>query len=232
MCDRAGKVALITGAKGALGSRVTRAFLEAGASVAGVSRSISGSDFDHPRFAAVPIELSSSGAAESALDQAVAQFGRVDALVHLVGGWAGGSRLEDTSEETFEAMLNVNLRSAFFMMRSAARRMRAQGSGRLLAIASKAAREPQPKAGAYSVSKSGLVALIQAFAAELRGTGVTANVLMPGTMDTPQNRAAMPGADPSRWVPPEQVARMLVYLASDAASAISGAAIPILGDDV
>jgi NAD(P)-dependent dehydrogenase (short-subunit alcohol dehydrogenase family) len=232
MSDLAGKVALITGAKGGLGSFVTKAFLSAGASVAGVSRSIAGSDFDHPRFAAIPAELSSPETAETALDKTVSQFGRVDAVVHLMGGWTGGSRLEDTDEATFERMLDMNLRSAFFVMKAAARRMRAQRSGRLLAIGSTAALEPQKKGGAYSVSKSALVALIRAFASELRDAGVTANVLLPATMDTPQNRAAMPGADPSRWVPPSQVADLLVFLASDAASAISGAAIPIFGAEL
>jgi NAD(P)-dependent dehydrogenase (short-subunit alcohol dehydrogenase family) len=232
MPDLAGKVAVITGAKGGLGSFVTGAFLEAGASVAGVSRSIAASDFDHPRFAAVPTELSSGEAAEAALDKAVSRFGRIDAVVHLMGGWAGGSRLEDTDDAAFEHMLDVNLRSAFFILRAAAQYMRAQGSGRLLAIASKAALEPQLQAGAYSVSKAALVALVRSFAAELRDSGVTANVLLPSTMDTPQNRAAMPGADPSRWVPPGEVASMLVFLASDAASAISGAAIPIFGADL
>ena len=91
--------------------------------------------------------------------------------------------------------------------------------------------EPQPQVGAYSVSKSALVALVRAFAVELKDAGVTANVLLPGTMDTPQNRAAMPGADPSRWVRPSQVAETLVFLASDAASATSGAAIPVYGAD-
>ena len=97
-------------------------------------------------------------------------------------------------------------------MAAGARAMRTQGSGRLLAIASKAAVEPQPQAGAYSVSKAAVVALMKAFAAETRDTGITANAVLPGTMDTPQNRAAMPGADPSKWVHPFQVAELLVYL--------------------
>jgi NAD(P)-dependent dehydrogenase (short-subunit alcohol dehydrogenase family) len=232
MSDLGGKVALITGAKGGLGSFVTKAFLEAGASVVGVSRSIAASDFNHPRFAAIPAELSSGKAVETALDETVSRFGRVDVVVHLMGGWAGGSRLEDTDAATFDHMIDMNLRSTFFVMKAAARRMRAQRSGRLLAIGSTAALQPQPQAGAYSVSKSALVALMRAFAFELRDAGVTANILLPSTMDTPQNRAAMPGADSSRWVPPGQVAEMLAFLASDAASAISGAAIPIFGAEI
>jgi len=232
MSDLTGKVAVITGAKGGLGSFVTRAFLQAGASVAGVSRSITTADFNHPRFAAIPAELSSAAGCEAVLDKATSQFGRIDAVVHLMGGWSGGSTLEDTDDTTFEKMLDLNLKSAFFVMRAAAKRMRGQGAGRLLAIGSKAALEPQPHAGAYSVSKSALVALIRAFAIELRDACVTANILLPSTMDTPQNRAAMPNADPSRWIHPCQVAETLVFLASDAASSISGAAIPIFGADL
>jgi NAD(P)-dependent dehydrogenase (short-subunit alcohol dehydrogenase family) len=231
MPDLSGKIIVITGAKGGLGTFVTRCFLDAGATVAGVSRSISASDFDHPRFAAIPAELSSRENADAVLQAVVAQFGRVDGLVHLMGGWAGGSRLEDTATATFDRMLELNLRSSFFAMSAAMRSMRAQRAGRLLAVASKAAVEPQVDAGAYSVSKAALVALVHAFAAEARGAGVTANAVLPGTMDTPQNRAANPTADPSRWVQPCQVADLLVHLASDAASNVSGAAIPVYGID-
>ena len=106
MTSLTGKVAVITGAKGGLGSFVTRAFLDAGASVAGVSRSIANSDFDHPRFTAIPAELSSVEAAEAAVDKAVSQFGRVDALVHLMGGFAGGAKLEDADEAFLDRMLD------------------------------------------------------------------------------------------------------------------------------
>jgi NAD(P)-dependent dehydrogenase (short-subunit alcohol dehydrogenase family) len=227
-----GKIVIITGAKGGLGTFVTRAFLNAGATVAGVSRSIANADFDHPRFTAVAAELSSREAADRVVDQVAHQFGRVDVVVHLMGAWTGGSHLEDTDTATFERMLDVNLKSTFFVMGAAAGPMRKQGAGRLLAIASKAAAEPQANSGAYSVSKAAVVSLMRAFALELRDAGVTANAVLPGTMDTPQNRAAMPGADPSRWVHPCQVASLLVHLASDAAANISGAAVPIYGSDL
>ena len=227
-----GKVTIITGAKGGLGTFVTRAFLNAGATVAGVSRSIAASDFDHPRFAAIPAELSSRNAADRVVEQVVAQFGRVDAVVHLMGGWAGGSRLEETDEATLDRMLDLNFKSTFFVMSAAAAVMRAQGSGRLLAIASKAAAEPVANSGAYNASKAAVVSLMRAFAVELKDAGATANVLLPGTMDTPQNRAAMPDSDPARWVHPCQVASLLVYLASDAAASVSGAAVPIYGADL
>ena len=231
MQDVTGKVVIITGAKGGLGTFVTKCFLNGGAKVAGVSRSIADSDFSHPRFAAFPAELSSAEAANGVLDRALSTYGRVDALVHLMGAWAGGSRLEDTDAATFDRMLDVNLRSTFFGFSAAARIMRSQGTGRLLAIGSKSAMEPQTGAGAYSAAKAGLVMLVRSFAAELRGSGVTANIVLPGTMDTPQNRTADPTADPSKWVHPCQVAELLVYLASNAAEAVNGAAIPIYGAD-
>ena len=107
--------------------------------------------------------------------------------------------------------------------------MRAQSNGRILAIGSRAAAEPSPLSGSYSASKAALVALIRSIAAENRDRDISANIVLPGTMDTPANRAAIPGADPARWVRPEQVAELLVHLASDAASGVNGAAIPIYG---
>jgi NAD(P)-dependent dehydrogenase (short-subunit alcohol dehydrogenase family) len=231
MQDVTGKVVVITGAKGGLGTFVTTSFLNAGARVAGVSRSIADSDFAHPRFAGFPAELSSAEALNGVLDHALSAYGRVDALVHLMGAWAGGSRLEDTDAAAFDRMLDVNLRSTFFAFSAAARIMRSQGTGRLLAIGSKSAMEPQTGAGAYSVAKAALVMLVRSFAAELRGSGVTANIVLPGTMDTPQNRTANPSANPSKWVHPCLVAELLVYLASNAAEAVNGAAIPIYGAD-
>ena len=226
-----GQTVLVTGAKGGLGAHITRLFLEKGAFVAGSSRSIADGDFSSANFAGFPAELSSAEALNGVLDHALSAYGRVDALVHLMGAWAGGSRLEDTDAAAFDRMLDVNLRSTFFAFSAAARIMRSQGTGRLLAIGSKSAMEPQTGAGAYSVAKAALAMLVRSFAAELRGSGVTANIVLPGTMDTPQNRTADPTADPSKWVHPCQVAELLVYLASNAAEAVSGAAIPIYGAD-
>src|SRR5689334_15465215 len=114
MQDLTGKVVLITGTKGGLGTFVTKAFLNAGAAVGGVSRSIADSDFDHPRFAAFPTELSSAETAEAVVQRVVSTYGRIDALVHLMGAWAGGTPLEETDIAAFDRMLNINLHSAFF----------------------------------------------------------------------------------------------------------------------
>lgn len=226
------KVVLITGANGGLGAAVTNAFLEAGARVAGVARKIQNSDFPQPNFIAYSAELGSAEAARAVAAAVVNEWEKIDVLVHLVGAFAGGQSVADTSDATLDQMLDVNLRSAFHVFRAVLPGMRARGSGRILAIGSRTATDPQPMVGAYSASKAALVSLVQTVALENRDRGISANVILPGTMDTPANRAAMPGADPSKWVQPSQVAGLLVHLASDQASQINGAVIPILGGDL
>jgi NAD(P)-dependent dehydrogenase (short-subunit alcohol dehydrogenase family) len=223
------RIVLITGAKGGLGTSVTKAFLDSGNAVIGVSRSIAASDFPHGRFTALPAELSTIGAARELAQNAVERFGRIDVLVHLVGGWAGGMRVEETGDAALESMLNANLRSAFYIISAVIPHMRRQGSGRILAIGSRSAVEPAAMSAAYNASKAALVSLIRTVAIENQDQGISANIVLPGTMDTPANRNADPAADYSKWVQPEQVAALLVHLASGNASQISGAVIPIYG---
>jgi NAD(P)-dependent dehydrogenase (short-subunit alcohol dehydrogenase family) len=224
-----GKIALVTGAKGGLGTFVTESFLAAGAKVIGVSRSIQADDFSHAEFFAMPAELSSGDAARKLTEDVVARFGRIDALVHVMGGFAGGKSVADTDDATFERMLDVNYRGAFYIARAVLPQMRQQGSGRILAVASRQAVEPAAMVGAYSASKAALVSLIRTIALENKDRCISANVVLPGTMDTPGNRASDPKADGSQWVQPSQVASILVHLASDAGAQITGAAIPIYG---
>ena len=226
------KVALIAGANGGLGMAVTKAFLEAGAQVAGVSPKIQDSDFNHANFRAFPGEIASRDSAQAVCSAVVARFGRIDILVHLVGAFKGGKPVAETDDDTFRSMLDANLVAAFYIIRAVLPDMRTRGSGRILAIGSKAAIETAPMIGAYAASKAALVSLVRTVAIENRDRGITANVVLPGTMDTLANRAAMPGKDPSKWVQPSQVAGMLVHLATDEASQISGAAIPILGSEL
>jgi len=229
--DLKGKIVLITGAKGGLGTFVTNAFLEAGARVFGVSRSIADSDFPHPNFSAVAAELSDGDRARQVAEAVVNKAGRIDGLAHLVGAFAGGKSVAETDDATLDKMLDVNLRSAFHMVRAVLPIMRAQGSGRIVAIGSKAAVEPAPLAGVYAVSKAALVSLIHTVARENADVPVSANIVLPGTMDTPANRSAMPSADSSKWIHPGQVAQLLVHLISDQASQVSGAVIPIYGSE-
>ena len=136
----------------------------------------------------------------------------IDVLVQLVGGYAGGKSVVDSDDAAFDQMMNVNVRTSFHMFRAVLPLMRAQGSGRILAIGSRAAVEPSPKIGLYGASKAALVSLVRGVAAENADHKITANVILPGTMDTPANRAAMPSANFSQWVPPAQVASLLVHL--------------------
>jgi NAD(P)-dependent dehydrogenase (short-subunit alcohol dehydrogenase family) len=226
------KVVLITGANGGLGTAVTKAFLEAGARVAGVARKIQSSDFPQANFMAYSAELGSADTARAVAAAAIAKWDRIDALVHLVGAFTGGQSVAETTDAALEQMLDVNLKSAFNVFRAVLPGMRARGSGCILAIGSRTAVEPQPMLGAYSASKAALVSLVRTVALENKDRGISVNVVLPGTMDTPINRAAIPGADLAKWVRPAQVASLLVYLASDQASQISGAVIPILGGEL
>lgn len=223
------QTALVTGANGGLGTHVTKALLDADFAVVGLAPKVRQSDFDHPNFTALPASLDSLAAAKKATDSVIARFGKVDVLAHLVGGFAGGSTVADTDDATFQRMLDMNLNSAFHILRAVIPHMRKAGSGRIIAIGSRAAEDPGPTVGAYSASKAALVSLIRTVARENKDAGITANVILPGTMDTPANRQAMPGADVSQWVQPSSVASLIVWLAGDAGKDVTGASIPVYG---
>jgi len=150
-------------------------------------------------------------------------------LAHLVGGFAGGQTVAETDDATFQRMFDMNLNSAFHILRAVLPLMRKAGGGRIIAIGSRAAEDPGPKVGAYSASKAALVSLMETVARENKDAGITANVILPGTMDTPANRKDMAGADMSQWVQPASVASMIVWLAGDAGKDVTGAVIPVYG---
>jgi NAD(P)-dependent dehydrogenase (short-subunit alcohol dehydrogenase family) len=224
-----GKIALVTGASGGLGTHVTNALLHAGATVVGLSPNIKQSDFDHPNFTPLPARLSSLEAAKKAVDTVIARFGAIDILAHLVGAFAGGQTIADTDDAIFQRMFDLNLNSAFHILRAVLPHMRKAGGGRIVVIGSRAAENPGPKVGAYSASKAALVSLIKTVALENKDSGITANVILPGTIDTPANRKDMPGADVSQWLQPASIASLIVWLAGDAAKDVTGAVIPVYG---
>jgi 3-oxoacyl-[acyl-carrier protein] reductase len=227
-----GKVALVTGANGGLGSFVTRALLDAGATVIGLSRKIQQSEFNNPSFTALPAEISTANGAKSAVDTIVARFGRLDVVAHTVGGFAGGKSIAETDDATFQRMFEINLTSTFHILRAVLLVMRKTGNGRIIAIGSRAALEPGAGVGAYSASKAAMVSLIRTVAQENKDVGITANVILPGTMDTPANRQSMPGADFSKWVQPATVASLIIWLAGDSAKDVNGAVMPVYGNEV
>ena len=220
-----GKTILITGAKGGLGTHVTQAFLDAGAAVTGSSRAIRNADFPHPRFTAVPADLTDAEAAR----KLAAGVPRIDALVHVMGGFAGGQPIPHTDDATWDRMMELNLRAAFHILRAVIPRMRQAGAGRIVAIGSRAAVEPAANISAYNVSKAGLLALVRTAAIENKDLGITANVILPGTMATEANRKADAASDQSKWIQPQRVAALALFLVSDAAAEITGAAIPVYG---
>jgi NAD(P)-dependent dehydrogenase (short-subunit alcohol dehydrogenase family) len=223
------KTALVTGANGGLGGYVTKALLDAGFAVIGLAPKIQQSDFDHPNFSALPAALDSLVTAKKASDSVIARFGKIDVLAHLVGGFTGGQTVADTDDATFQRMFDMNLNSAFHILRPVIPHMRKARTGRIIAIGSRAAESPGASVGAYSASKAALVSLIRTVAIENKDAGITANVLLPGTIDTPANRRAMPGADVSQWVQPASIASLIVWLAGETGKDVTGAAIPVYG---
>jgi len=224
-----GRTALVTGANGGLGTHVTKALLDAGFAVVGLAPKILQSAFDHPNFTALAAALDTLDAAKKAADAVVARFGKIDVLAHTVGGFAGGQSVADTDDATFQRMLDMNLNSAFHILRAVLPYMRKAGGGRIIGIGSRAAESPGANVGAYSASKAAFVSLMRTVALENKDAGITANVILPGTMDTPANRNSMPGADTSQWVQPSAVASLIVWLCGDAGKDVTGAAIPVYG---
>ncbi len=215
---------LITGAGGGLGNAVCAAFEEAGATVIAVHHSRP----ESKRYITLSADLTTADGCRQMIQQAC-EHGPIEALVHLVGGFRGGSPVAETSDADWDMMMNVNLRVAFNAIRAALHPMLKSKRGRIVAVGAKAAVEASPNFAAYAVSKAALVALVKNVAAEVKDSGITANIVLPGTIDTAANRKAMPDADFSCWVAPESIANLLVWLCSEQAAEVNGAVIPIFG---
>lgn len=220
------RVVLITGAKGGLGSFVTERFLAAGATVVGASRSIKQSDFVNSRFTAMAVDFSDAAAVRKMVDQIVSRFGKIDVLAHIMGGFAAGT-VADTDDKTWAQMLDLNLISAFHALRAVVPPMRKAKYGRIVAVGSLAATEAHAGLGAYVTSKTAMASLVQTVALENADANITANVVLPGTMDTAANRAAMPTADFSKWLKPDDVASLILTLADESSGLITGTLVPI-----
>ena len=223
------KVVLITGAKGGLGSHVTEKFLAAGASVAGVSLHLAQTDFPSENFAAFQADFTKPEIVNKVVSGVVERFGRIDVLVHVLGGFAGGKSVAETDDAMWGQMIDMNLSATFYTLRAAIPHLRKSGAGRVIAIGSLTAGEPHAGLGAYVTSKSALTMLIRTVALENKDAGVTANIISPGTMDTPANRKAMPSEDFSKWLPPGEAADVALWLAGEGAGHVTGALIPIAG---
>lgn len=221
------KVVLITGANGGLGSSITQSFLLQGATVIGASRKISENQFAKPNFVPMAVDFTSKQQVRDGVAKIIAQRERLDVLVHVMGAFAGGQPISSTTDQTWEQMRDLNLTSAFYVLRETIPHLRKSRNGRIIAIGSLAAREPLANLGAYVVFKTALAALIKTVALENADAGLTANVVLPDTMDTPGNRAAMPRENFSKWVKTQDVANLVLWLADDSARHVTGTAIAI-----
>ncbi len=236
MFDFSGHVALVTGAGGNLGGAVARAFYDAGASLVLADRRPDRLAAVYPaeQFAPARVHIAAADLTDEASVQALVagaldRFGAIDILANTVGGFRAGTPVHETPLETWEFMLALNARSAFLISKAVIPPMLARGGGKIVHVASRAALSGSARQVAYSVSKGAVVRLVETLAAELRHKGINANCVLPGTIDTPQNRAEMPDADFSKWVAPEAIADVILFLASDAARAVNGAAVPVYG---
>ena len=232
-----GKVVLVAGGTGGLGRAVSLAFLKEGAELIvtyqkdqefGDLKKAAGTSAS--RLVGRRVDVTDEAVVQQLVEGIVAESKRLDVLVNAVGGYVGGIKLWELDTKVFDQMLALNLRSGYALSRAAVKAMLKQGKGAIVNVAAKAALDHGADAGAYAASKAAAVALMDSLAADLRGTGVRVNSVLPSIIDTEANRKAMPGADFANWPKPEDIARVILFLCGDDAKVIHGAAIPVYGD--
>ncbi|MBV9190492.1 MAG: SDR family oxidoreductase [Betaproteobacteria bacterium] len=220
------RTVMLTGAAGNLGRAVAAAFGDANLVLLDLKR---GSLQDSDRQMFIDADLLNAQSVQAAVDKAVQRFKRIDVLCNIAGGFRMGASVHETADKDWDFMFNVNARTVFNMSRAVVPAMLKGGGGKIVNIGAFAAQKGAAQMGAYIASKSALIRLVEAMSAELREQNINVNCVLPTIIDTPENRAAMPKADPKRWVAPKDLAQVIVFLASDAARAIHGAALPVTG---
>ncbi len=233
MADRfAGRVVLVAGGTGGLGRAVSLSFLREGATVHVTCRAEE-EIAALKKLAGVSAPSLSGHRADVTSEREVAQLleaiGPLDVLINTVGAYAGGSPLWQTPPDVFEKMISLNLRSGYVLARGVVPAMLRQRRGAIVNISSRAAVDHAAGAGAYAASKAAALAMMDSLAADLKGSGVRVNTVLPSIIDTEANRAAMPGSDFASWPKPEEIADVILFLCSDDARLIHGAAVPVYG---
>lgn len=228
-----GRHVLITGAAGNLGRAVAHAFAAQGAALVLADlkpealQATFGAESARQRF--LGVNLLERDAVAAAVAGVLASIARIDVLCHLAGGFRMGEAVHETSGATWDWLLDLNARTLLHAAGAVVPHMLAAGGGRIVTVGAYSARQGLAAMGAYTAAKASVIRLTEAMAAELREKNINVNCVLPTIIDTPQNRAAMPDADPARWVAPADLAQVIVFLASDAARAVHGAALPVTG---
>jgi NAD(P)-dependent dehydrogenase (short-subunit alcohol dehydrogenase family) len=227
------RTVMITGAAGNLGRAVAAAFAQEAANLVlidltrdGLERAF-GAEVQTMQFA--PTNLLDASQVQARVNAALGRFGRIDVLCNLAGGFRMGEPVHQTTDSTWDFLLDINARTLLHTARAVVPAMLARGGGRIVNVAAFAARQGQAQMAAYCVAKDAVIRLTEAMSAELRDKHVNVNCVLPTIIDTPENRTAMPDADPKRWVEPQDLARVIHFLASDAARAVHGASLPVTG---
>ncbi|QGU31597.1 SDR family NAD(P)-dependent oxidoreductase [Thermochromatium tepidum] len=235
MRDLKDKTILITGASGNLGAATARAFAAQGARTVLIGRN---PEALHRTQATLPagteslvisVDLLDSEQVTAMVEQVEGHFGAIQGLINIAGGFRMGPAIQDTTDADWNAMLDLNARTAFHCARAVVPKLLAAGQGTIVNVAARAALRGLGHMGPYCISKAAVVTLTETLADELKSNGIRVNCVLPGTLDTPQNRAAMPDQDPSNWVGLDALADVIVFLASDLSRGITGAAIPVYG---
>lgn len=227
------RVVMVTGAAGNLGRAVAQAFAADGALLVLVDQRREALEqaygVEHPKQLLAPANLLAPEQVQGAVQAAIGRFGRIDVLCNLAGGFRMGEAVHETAGSSWDFLMDINVRTLLNMVHAVVPQMLANGGGQIVNVGAHAAQKGVAQMGAYCAAKSSVIRLTEAMAAELRDQRINVNCVLPSIVDTPENRAAMPDADPSRWVAPKDLASVIVFLASDAARAIHGVALPVTG---
>ncbi|MCC6803087.1 MAG: SDR family NAD(P)-dependent oxidoreductase [Anaerolineae bacterium] len=229
-----GKVVMVTGATGNLGQVVARRFAAQGAKLALVSRSADELKTLADELGAATMteaaDLGDPASVDALVGRVVARFGGIDVLAHTVGGYAAGKPVHESDVSVLDKVITLNVRPVYVTCGRVAKAMVERGAGgKIVVVLAKSALKGSAKNGAYSASKAAAQRIVESMALELRDLNINVNAVLPSTIDSPQNRADMPNADPSKWVTPDDVADAILFLASDAAAKIHGASLEVYG---
>ena len=220
-----GKTVVVTGGSGAVGRVVSRRFAEAGARVVVADKT-------PPPGEAGAVEYHETDVLDEAsvrglFERVASAYGGPQVLLNIAGGFRFGPSVEEMEESDWDSLLQLNLKSAFLTIKNVLPYMKAQGYGRIVSVAARSGLRGDPMVAHYSVSKGGVILLTQSVAAEVKEHDITVNAVLPSIIDTPANREAMPDAKAERWVQPDDLASVLLFLASEESRAVSGAAVPV-----